>query len=164
MISVCANLQKVIAAGLHAYFEEYLAETERLLANNDQKGFYEHFRVRWDWKGLKRGVSSSLGTRNARCCGIRYEFVNDGKLLTSKSLELDPKIIDLLPPRLLELSLRDEPSMDEMTEALKGVSDWKVVGPDGLPAELLKIDHPAFAQCFRNILANVWVTGEVPQQ
>ena len=54
--------------------------------------------------------------------------------------------------------------MDEMTEALKGVSNWKAVGPDSLPAELLKIDYPAFAQCFHNILVNVRVTGEAPQQ
>ena len=49
-----------------------------------------------------------------------------------------------------------------MTEALEGMSNWKVVGPDGVPAELLKIDHPAFAQCFHIILVNVWVTGEAP--
>ena len=36
--------------------------------------------------------------------------------------------------------------MDEITEALEGMSNWEAVGPDGLPAELLKIDHPAFAQ------------------
>ena len=52
-------------------------------------------------------------------------------------------------------------SMDEMTEALKGMSNWKAVGPDGLPAELLKIDHPAFAQCFHDTLVDVWVTREV---
>ena len=87
------------------------------------------------------------------------------KLLNTKSLNLDPTIVDLLPPRPLELSLGDEPSMDEMmTEALKGMSHWQAVGPDGFPAELLKIDHPAFAQCFHNILANVWEPGEVPQQ
>ena len=72
--------------------------------------------------------------------------------------------LDLLPPRPSKLSLEDEPSMDEMAEALKGMSDWKAVGPDGLPAELLKMDHPSFAQCFHNILVNVWVTGEVLQQ
>ena len=38
---VC-ELRAVIDAGLHAYFEEYLAETERLLADNDQRGFYNH--------------------------------------------------------------------------------------------------------------------------
>ena len=84
--------------------------------------------------------------------------------MNTKSLKLDATIIDLVPPRPPKLSLEDEPSMDEMTEALRGKSNLKAVGPDGLPAELLKIDHPAFAQCFHNILVNVWVTGEVPQQ
>ena len=54
--------------------------------------------------------------------------------------------------------------MDEMTEAFKGMPNWKAVGPDGLPAELLKTDHPALSQCFHNILVNAWVTGELPQQ
>ena len=59
------------------------------------------------------------------------------KLGNTKSLKLDPTIIDLLPPRPLKLSLEDEPSMNEMTEALKGMPNWKPVGPDGLPSELL---------------------------
>ena len=40
---VC-ELRAVIDAGLHAYFEEYLAETERLLADNDQRGFHKHLK------------------------------------------------------------------------------------------------------------------------
>ena len=35
-------MRGVIDAGLHAYFEDDLPETERLLANNYQWGFYEH--------------------------------------------------------------------------------------------------------------------------
>ena len=42
--TACANLQGEIDAGLDAYFEEYLAETERLLADNDQRGFYNHLK------------------------------------------------------------------------------------------------------------------------
>ena len=42
--TACANLRAVIDAGLHAYFEEYLAEAERLLADNDQRGFYKHLK------------------------------------------------------------------------------------------------------------------------
>ena len=45
LIYACANLQKVIAAGRRAYFEEYLAETERLVANNDQRRFYKHLKI-----------------------------------------------------------------------------------------------------------------------
>ena len=54
--------------------------------------------------------------------------------------------------------------MDEMTAALKSMPNWNAVGPDGFPAELLKIDQPAFAQCFHNILVDVRLTGEAPQQ
>ena len=42
--SAYASLQGVIDAGLHTYFEEYLAETERLLANEHQRGFYKHLK------------------------------------------------------------------------------------------------------------------------
>ena len=86
------------------------------------------------------------------------------KLLNTKPLTPDPTITDLLPPRPLKVSLGDKPSMNEMVEALKGIPNREAVRPDGLPVELLKTDHPAFAQCFHHILVNVWVTGEVSQQ
>ena len=35
-----ANLQESIAAGAHAYFVEYITETERFLAGIGQRGFY----------------------------------------------------------------------------------------------------------------------------
>ena len=54
--------------------------------------------------------------------------------------------------------------MDEITEVIKGMPNWKAVGPDGLPAELLKLDHPEFVLCFHSILVNVRITGKIPQQ
>ena len=42
--TVCANLRGVVDAGLHAYFQKYLAETDRLLTDNDQRGFYKHLK------------------------------------------------------------------------------------------------------------------------
>ena len=51
--SACANLPKVIAAGLQAYFEAYLAKTERLLANNDQRVFCKHLESTVGLKGAK---------------------------------------------------------------------------------------------------------------
>ena len=55
--SSCANLQEVIAAGLHAYSIAYLVGTERRLAKNDQRGFLCTWKVRWDWEVLKSGAS-----------------------------------------------------------------------------------------------------------
>ena len=74
--------KEVIAAALHAYFEEYLAETERplLTANDDQSGFYNHLikGARWDWNELKRAASSPfIGDDDST--GIGYEFVDDGR-------------------------------------------------------------------------------------
>ena len=51
--SACANRQKGIAADLHAYFEVYLAETEPVLANNDQRDFYKHLKSRIGMEGTK---------------------------------------------------------------------------------------------------------------
>ena len=64
--TACANLRTVIDAGLHAYFEEYLAETERLLADNDQRGFYKHLKGTVGLEVERRKANSSLRTRMAR--------------------------------------------------------------------------------------------------
>ena len=44
--------------------------------------------------------------------------------------------------------------MDDMTAVIRGMPDWKVVGPDSLPAELLNVDHPEFIRYFYNLLVN----------
>ena len=51
-----------------------------------------------------------------------------------------------------------------MTAVIRGIPNWKAVGPDSLPAELLKFDHLEFIQYFHNVLVNVRRTGDVPQQ
>ena len=61
----------MVDAGLNAYFEEYFVETERLLADNDQRGFYKH---------LKGTVG--LGGRKAR--SERFIMDEDGTLLRDK--------------------------------------------------------------------------------
>ena len=54
--------------------------------------------------------------------------------------------------------------MDEMTAVIRGMPNWKAVGPDSMPSELLKIDHPEFIRYFHDLLVGVWRTGDVPQQ
>ena len=54
--------------------------------------------------------------------------------------------------------------MDDMMGIIRGMLNWKAVGPDSLPAEVLKLDHPEFIRYVHNLLVNVWSTGEVPQQ
>ena len=69
--TACANLRAVIDAELHAYFEEYLGQTERLLADNDQRGFYKHLHG-----------TVGMGGRNARSDQCIMD--EDGRLLRDK--------------------------------------------------------------------------------
>ena len=75
----CANPHKVIAAGLHAYFEAYLAENKRLLANNDHRCVFKHLKSTAGLEGTEVWRGNNLGTRVARSHGMRCKFVNDGQ-------------------------------------------------------------------------------------
>ena len=54
--------------------------------------------------------------------------------------------------------------MDAMTAVIRGMPNWKAVGPDSFPAELQKIYHPEFIRYFRTLHVNVRRTGDAPQQ
>ena len=56
---------------MNAYFEEYFVETERLLADNDQRGFYKHL------KGMV-----GLGGRKVK--SEQFIMDEDGTLLRDK--------------------------------------------------------------------------------
>ena len=56
--------------------------------------------------------------------------------------------------------------MDGMAAAVRGVPNWEAVGPDYVPAELPRtVTTPNPSGIFPTYLfANVWGTGDVPQQ
>ena len=60
------------------------------------------------------------------------------KLLNTKSPTLDPSIVDELKPWPPCRPLGDVPSRNEVEKAICALANRKAVGPDGLPAELLK--------------------------
>ena len=60
-------------------------------------------------------------------------------LLNSKSGMLDPDIPKRLPQHPVASALGIEPTEEEITSAMQAMANAKAVGPDGLPAELLKL-------------------------
>ena len=86
-----------------------------------------------------------------------------GTLPNTKSPKLDAAISDLFPQQQLAPSLRGELTMDEMTAVIRGMPNWKAVGPDSMPSELLEIDDPEFIRYFHDLF-DVWRTEDVPQQ
>ena len=83
-------------------------------------------------------------------------------LLNRKLPKLDLTITVPSPQRPVAPSLGVKPTMDDMMGVIQGVPNWKAVGPDSLPAEVLKLDHAEFIRYFHNV--NVWRTREVSQQ
>ena len=151
----------MIDAGLLVYFEEYLAETEIILADNDQQGFYKHLKGAGGLDGRKARSEQFIMDEDGTLLKDKVRIFQRwaryfGTLLNNKSSKLDPTTSGLFPQRPLAPSLGDEPTMDDMTAVIRGMPNWKAVGPDSLPAELLKIEHPEFIRYLHNLLANVW--------
>ena len=69
-------------------------------------------------------------------------------LLNKKSPKLDLTITALFLQPPLAPSLGVEPTMNDMMGVIRGMPNWKAVGPDSLPAEVLKLDHPEFIRYF----------------
>ena len=85
-------------------------------------------------------------------------------LLHKKSPKLDLTITALFPQRPVVPSLGVKPTMDNVMGVIRGMPNLKAVGPDSLPAEVLKLGHPEFIRYFQYLLVNVCSTAQVPQQ
>ena len=79
---------------------------------------------------------------------------------------LDPDIPKSLPQQAVASALGIEPTEEEIARAMKTMANEKAVGPDGLPAELLKLelqqDRTILLE-FHRLTTLIWREGKVPQ-
>ena len=89
-------------------------------------------------------------------------------LLNSKSDMIDADIPKRLPQHPVASTLGIEPTEEEIATAMKAMANAKAVGPDGLPAELLKLglqqDRTILWELHRLITILIWRQGKVPQK
>ena len=134
--------------------------TERRLADNNQRRFYKHLKGTVGLGGRKarseQFIIDEEGTLLRGKVRIRKRWGGFFQTLLNKSPNLDLTITSLFQQRPSPPSLGDEPTMDDMTGVIRGMPNWKAVGPDSLPAEVLKLDHPEFIRHFHGLLVNVW--------
>ena len=87
-------------------------------------------------------------------------------LLNSKSDMLDADIPKRLPQHPVASALGIEPTEEEIATAMRAMENAKAVGPDGLPAELLKLglqqDRTILRELHRLTIL-IWRQGKVPQ-
>ncbi|CAB1113113.1 unnamed protein product [Ectocarpus sp. CCAP 1310/34] len=89
------------------------------------------------------------------------------KLLNTKSPTIDLHAADKAKRWPTCVPLDDIPSLLEIEEAVREMANRKAVGPDDLPAELIKLfldGDQGLLREFHAIVVDVWQTGDVPQQ
>ena len=146
----CNWLKRVRSAAVVRFFERHVVELEEQLLMGDQHGFFQNIKsvqLEETKKVESQCVHDERGRllRDKGC--IRERWVRFFRsLLNSKSDMLDPDIPKRLRQQPVASALRIEPTEEEIATAMKAMANAKSVGPDGLPAELLKLarpDHPA---------------------
>ena len=88
-------------------------------------------------------------------------------LLNAKSPRLDPNIAEGLDEWSENMPLGVQPTMQELTNAIRSLANGKTVGSDGVSVELFKITlkgDPALCLRLFDIVVRIWGGGEVPQQ
>ena len=167
----CNWLKRVRSAAFVRFFERHDVELEKQLRMGDQHGFFQNI------KSMQLEVTKKVESQCVRDEGgrllrdkgcIRERWVRFFRsLLNSKSDMLDPDIPKRLPQQPVAIALGIEPTEEEIATAMKAMNGKeKAVGPDGLPAELLKIglqqDRTILLE-FHRLTTRIWREGKVPQ-
>ena len=169
----CRKHRETIQAADDRYLEMYACELEEFIAAGDLRGWYGHLKGGWKLHGKKFGGAQYIRDENGqllrkvdevRARWRRY-FTS---LLNTTSAALNRTIIEGLSQKPTALSLGDPPVVSETKKALRSMVNGKAVGPDELPAELLKLvlsdSSHEILLAFHDIIVDVWMTGEVPQE
>ncbi|CAB1104154.1 unnamed protein product [Ectocarpus sp. CCAP 1310/34] len=156
---------------LEKFFEGYVRQLEKKSREGDQAGFYRHLKM-IDVEGKRPLTSQNIKDEDGKVLRdptlTRQRWARwFHKLLNTKSPTIDLHATDRVKQWPTCVPLDDIPSLFEVEEAVRGMANRKAVGPDDLPAELIKLfldGDRGFLREFHAIVVDVWQTGNVPQQ
>ena len=167
----CNWLKRVRSAAIVRFFERHVVELEKQLRMGDQHGFFQNIKS-VQLEEIKKVDSQCVRDEEGRLLRdkgrIRERWVRFFRsLLNSKSGMLNADISKRLPQHPVASALGIEPTEEEIATAIKAMANAKAVGPDGLPAELLKLgiqqDRTILRELHRLTIL-IWRQGKVPQQ
>ena len=169
----CNWLKRVRSAAVVRFFERHVIELEKQLRMGDQHGFFQNIKsvqLEETKKMESQCVRDDEGRRLRDKGRIRERWARFFRsLLNSKSDMLDADIPKKLPQHPVASSaLGIEPTEEEIAAAMKEImANTKAVGPDGLPAELLKLglqQDRTIVRELHQLIILIWRQGKVPQQ
>ena len=165
------NLWKVRKAAVLSFSWDFVRKLKTRTREGDQAGFYKHLKT----MNLERKQGrSSAYVKDENGVLLRDdELIRERwvrwfhTLLNAKSPRLDLNIAEGLDQWLENMPLGVQPTMQELTDAIRSLANGKAAGPDGVSIELFKITphgDPALRRRLLNIVVRIWSGGEVPQQ
>ena len=165
------NLREVRKAAVLSLFWDFVRKLETCTPEGDQAGFYKHLKT-MNLEG-KRDCSSAYVKDEKGVLLRDVKLICERwvrwfhTLLNAKSPRLDPNIAEGLGQWPENMPLGVQPMIQELTDAIRSLSNGKAVGPDGISVELFKNTlngDPARHRRLLDIIVRIWKGGEVPQQ
>ena len=166
------KLRKVRKAAILSFFWDFVRKLETRTREGDQAGFYKHLTT-MNLEG-KRDRSSAYVKDEDGVLLRDVELIRERwvrwfhTLFNARSPRLDPNIAEGLEQWPENMPLGVQPTMQELTDAIRSLANGKAVGPDGVSVELFKITlngDPALRRRLLDIIVvRIWRGGEVPQQ
>ena len=165
------HLRKVRKAAVLSFYWDFFRKLEIRTRKGDQAGFYKHLKTT-SLEGKRDRSSAYVKDENGVLLRdvelIRERWVRwFHTFLNAKSPRLDPNIAEGLDQWPENMSLGVQPAMQELTDAIRSLTNGKAVGPDGISVELFKITlngNSALRRRLLDIIVRIWRGGEVPQQ
>ena len=122
----------------------------------------------WRLQDKKMGSTYWISDEDGKLLRKLGEIRGCDILLNTTPASLDRTIIEGLSPKPVALSLRYSPVVDETRKTLRSMANGKAMGPDEVPAELLKLglsdsSHEILLALHEIIMA-VWMTWAIPQE
>ena len=170
------NLRKVRKAAVLSFFWDFVRKLETRTREGDYAGFYKHLKM-MNLEG-KQAHRSSAYVKDENDVLLRdVELIRERSvrwfhtLLNAKSPRLDPNIAEGLDQWPENMPLGVQPTMQELTDAIRSSANEKAVGPDGASVELFKITingDPALRRRLLDIVVRIWggarcrSSGKVP--
>ena len=163
--------RKVRKAAVLSFFWDFVRKLETRTREGDQAGFYKHLK-KLNLEAKRDRSSAYVKDENGVLLRdielIRERWVRwFHTLLNARSPRLEPSIAEGLDQGPENMPLEVQPTMQELTHAIRSLANRKAVGPDGVSLELFKITlngDPALSRRLRDIVVCIWRRGEVRQQ
>ena len=165
-------LRKVCKADVLSFFWDYVRKLEKGAREGDQAGFYKHLKaINLEGKRDRSSVyvkdEDGVLLRDVELVFERWVRWWFHTLLNVKSPKLDLNIAEGLEQWLENMPLGVQPTMQELTGAIRSLANGKAVGTDGVSVELFIITLSgdlALRRRLLDIVIYIWRGGEVPHQ